>query len=184
MENQDIESAVRALLEAIGENPTRDGLLDTPARVSRALDDLTSGINEDPAEHLRTVFQVDSDAMVVVHDITFHSLCEHHMLPFFGKAHVGYLPAQGRVTGLSKLARCVDGYAKRLQVQERLTKQIADAVQEVLQPKGIAVLIEAEHTCMTMRGVQKAGALTTTTVFGGALEEPWARAEFLSLIGK
>lgn len=177
-----IEAAIREILVALGEDPDRDGLRDTPSRVARSLTELTAGLHIDPADHLHKVFEVDSDALVVVQDITFHTLCEHHLLPFFGRVHVGYLPAAGRVTGLSKLARCVDGYARRLQVQERLTNQIATAMNEALEPRGVAVMIEAEHLCMTMRGVRKPGALTTTTFFSGDLDTPSARADFLAQV--
>lgn len=178
-----IESATRQLLEAIGEDPHREGLRRTPERVARAWVELAAGYDEDPREHLRTIFEVETDELVLVRDVPFHSQCEHHMLPFVGHAHVAYLPAEGRVTGLSKLGRCIEGYARRLQVQERLTRQVADAVEEVLTPRGVAVIIEAEHMCMTMRGVQKPGATTVTSIFRGDLDAPSGRSEVLGILG-
>lgn len=177
-----IEEATRNLLEALGEDSARDGLLQTPHRVAGAWAELVAGYGEDPSDHLRTTFDVDGEELVLVRDIEFHSLCEHHLLPFVGRAHIAYLPAGGKVTGLSKLARCVDGYARRLQVQERLTGQVADALEEVLHPRGVAVIIEAEHFCMTMRGVQKTGALTTTSSFRGDLALSAGRQEVLDLL--
>lgn len=179
-----IEAAVRDILEAVGEDPNRDGLLDTPARVARSYRELLSGYRMDPADYLDRQFEVDHDEMVIVRDIPFSSLCEHHMLPFIGRAHVAYLPgADGKVCGLSKLARVVDGYAKRLQVQERLTVEVADAMMERLEARGVLVTIEAEHLCMTMRGVQKPGAMTTTSAVRGLLKTNAAsRAEALGLI--
>ncbi|OKL47975.1 GTP cyclohydrolase I FolE [Boudabousia liubingyangii] len=175
--------AVRQLLVAIGEDPDREGLADTPMRVAKSFEEMTSGLHIDPAKHLETRFNIGHDEVVLVRDITFHSLCEHHLLPFFGKAHVAYLPADGQVTGLSKLARVVDGYARRPQVQERLTMQIADAIEEKLSPRGCAVVIEAEHLCMTVRGVAKPGASTVTSALRGAMRNnPATRAEVLALI--
>jgi len=163
-----IEKAVREILEAIGEDPDRDGLLDTPARVARMYAEIFSGLHEDPAAHLTTVFEADHDEMVMVRDIPMYSACEHHLLPWVGRAHVAYIPNDdGRVTGLSKLARLVDGYAKRPQVQERLTSQIADTLDLTLKPKGCMVVIEAEHLCMTMRGIRKPGATTVTSAVRG-----------------
>lgn len=163
-----IEAAVREILIAIGEDPERDGLLATPGRVARMYAEVCSGLHEDPDRHLLTTFEADHDEMVMVRDIPLYSLCEHHLAPFIGKAHVAYIPnADGRVIGLSKFARLVDGYARRLQVQERLTAQIADALQRSLDPKGVMVVIEAEHLCMSMRGVRKAGSTTVTSAVRG-----------------
>jgi GTP cyclohydrolase I len=163
-----IERAVRDILEAIGEDPNRDGLLDTPARVARMYEEICSGLREDPSEHLHKVFEADHDEMVMVRDIPLYSLCEHHLIPFSGKAHVAYIPGtDGRITGLSKIARLVDGYSRRPQVQEHLTVQIADAMERTLEPRGVMVIIEAEHLCMSMRGVQKAGSTTVTSAVRG-----------------
>lgn len=179
-----IEAAVREILLAVGEDPDREGLLETPARVARMYDEILAGLWEDPKEHLFKQFSADKHGeLVLVKDIAIYSLCEHHMLPFYGKAHIAYIPKDGRITGLSKLARMADGYARRLQVQERLTTQMADAVMEVLQPRGVLVVIEAEHMCMTMRGVQKPGSLTLTSAVRGYFEtDVKARAEAMSLI--
>jgi len=167
-----IEVAVREILAAIGEDPDRDGLLDTPARVARMYAEITSGLHEEPEEHLYKVFDVDHDEMVMVRDIPIYSLCEHHLLPFYGTAHVAYVPKTGgRITGLSKIARLVDGYARRPQVQERLTRQVADAVQEALDPAGVLVVVEAEHMCMSMRGVHKPGSSTVTSAVHGTFRE-------------
>ncbi len=160
--------AVRELLTAIGENPDREGLQDTPERVAKMFLQMTSELASDPGEHLDKVFDESHDEMVMVKDITFTSLCEHHLVPFFGKAHVAYIPNDtGRITGLSKLARLVEGYARRLQVQERLTTQIAEAIETRLNPMGTLVVIEAEHMCMSMRGVKKPGAITVTSAVRG-----------------
>lgn len=179
-----IAKAVREILCAIGEDPDRDGLRDTPARVSRYFAEVCGGIGEDPAEHLNKTFEVDHDEIILVRDITFYSICEHHLVPFFGRAHVGYLPASnGKVTGLSKLARLVDGFAKRPQVQERLTNQIALAIEEKLQPRAVAVVLEAEHLCMSMRGIKKPGSQTVTSSMRGLFREnPSSRQEVLQLI--
>lgn len=179
-----IEAAVREILLAVGEDPDREGLLETPARVARMYDEILAGLREDPKEHLYKQFNADKHGeLVLVKDIAIYSLCEHHMLPFYGKAHIAYIPKDGRITGLSKLARMADGYARRLQVQERLTTQMADAVMEVLQPRGVLVVIEAEHMCMTMRGVQKPGSLTITSAVRGYFEtDVKARAEAMALI--
>ena len=178
-----VEKAVRDLLAAIGEDPDRDGLVDTPARLGRSFAELLEGYNTDPREHLRRVFPVEHNDLVLVKDIPFHSMCEHHLLPFVGKAHVGYIPKGQRVTGLSKLARLVDGYSHRLQVQERLTQQIADAVWEVLSPQGVIVVLQAEHMCMTIRGAQKPQARTTTSAVRGVIQSSaTTRAEAMSLI--
>jgi GTP cyclohydrolase I len=167
-----IERAVREILEAIGEDPDRDGLVDTPSRVARMYEEVCSGLREDPSAHLHRVFDADHDEMVMVRDIPLYSLCEHHLVPFVGKAHVAYIPSEnGRITGLSKIGRLVDGYARRPQVQERLTKQIADAIAATLQPRGVLVVIEAEHLCMSMRGVRKPGSSTVTSAVHGIFRE-------------
>ncbi len=179
-------AAVRELLIAIGEDPDRDGLLDTPARVARSYAELLRGYDENPGDHLERQFRVDHDEMVIVRDIPFSSLCEHHLLPFIGTAHVAYIPGDnGQVCGLSKLARLVDGYARRLQVQERLTVQIADALMERLDASGALVVMEAEHMCMSIRGAMKPGSSTTTSAVRGSLKaNATSRAEALNLIGK
>jgi GTP cyclohydrolase I len=178
------EAAVRELLIAVGEDPDREGLLDTPRRVARAFAEQFSGIGRDPSEVLTTVFDEQHDEMVIVRDIEMYSTCEHHLVPFHGRAHVGYIPNdKGQITGLSKLARLVDLYAKRPQVQERLTTQVADALVEVLDPQGVIVVVEAEHLCMSMRGVRKPGALTTTSAVRGIFHtDPATRAEAMGLI--
>jgi GTP cyclohydrolase IA len=163
-----IEAAVLEILTAIGEDPGRDGLLMTPGRVARMYEELFAGFQENPADHLEVTFAADHDEMVMVRDIPFASLCEHHMVPFMGRAHVAYIPgSDGRITGLSKLARLVDGFAKRLQVQERMTSQIADAIEDALDPKGVLVVVDAEHLCMSMRGVKKSGTSTVTSAVRG-----------------
>jgi GTP cyclohydrolase I len=174
----------RGILNLIGEDKDREGLKDTPDRVAKSIQFLTQGYGTDPADILRTaMFTEDYSEMVIVKDIELFSMCEHHMLPFIGKAHVAYIP-DGRITGLSKIARVVDGYARRLQVQERLTVQIRDCIQETLKPLGVAVVIEALHLCMVMRGVQKQHSVTTTSAFtGGFLKHEKTREEFLRLIG-
>ena len=179
-----IEAAVREILLAVGEDPDREGVLENPARVARMYNEILAGLREDPKEHLYKQFSADKHGeLVLVKDIAIYSMCEHHMLPFYGKAHIAYIPKDGRITGLSKLARMADGFARRLQVQERLTTQMADAVMEVLQPRGVLVVIEAEHMCMTMRGVQKPGSLTLTSAVRGYFEKDVkARAEAMSLI--
>ncbi len=167
-----IEAAVREILAAIGEDPERDGLLDTPARVARMYEEVFAGLRESPHHHLEVQFEANHDEMVMVRDIALTSMCEHHLVPFIGKAHVAYIPNNdGRVTGLSKLARLVDAYAKRPQVQERLTTQIADELERTLQPRGVLVVIEAEHLCMSMRGVRKPGASTVTSAVRGLFRE-------------
>jgi GTP cyclohydrolase I len=180
-----IERAVRELLEAIGEDPDRDGLRSTPARVAAMYAEICEGLHDDPARHLTVTFEADHDEMVMVRDIPLFSICEHHLVPFHGMAHVAYIPGDdGRITGLSKIARLVDGFARRPQVQERLTAQIADALVRVLDPRGVFVVIEAEHLCMSMRGVRKPGALTVTSAVRGLFKENAAtRAEAMSLIG-
>lgn len=173
-----IEAAVREILAAIGEDPGRDGLLDTPARVARMYAEICSGLHEDPADHLVTMFEAGHDEMVMVRDIPLHSLCEHHLAPFIGMAHVAYIPnSDGRVIGLSKFARLIDGYARRPQVQERLTTQVADALQASLDPRGVMVVIEAEHLCMSMRGVRKAGTTTVTSAVRGLFRNNVATRE-------
>ncbi|MGJ8725611.1 MAG: GTP cyclohydrolase I FolE [Roseibacillus sp.] len=179
-----IAKAVKEILAAIGEDPERDGLLDTPDRVARYFTEVCGGLMEDPAEHLNKTFEVDHDEVIVVRDITFYSICEHHLVPFFGRAHVGYLPEpDGRITGLSKLARLVDGFAKRPQVQERLTSQIANAIEEKLKPRGVAVVLEAQHMCMSMRGIKKPGSETVTSSMRGIFRDnASSREEVLQLI--
>ncbi len=178
-----IEAAVREILLAIGEDPDRDGLVDTPARVARAYAEMFAGLGQEPGEVLGKVFDIEHEELVLVKDIRVWSTCEHHLLPFHGLAHVGYIPSrEGKITGLSKLARLVDVYAKRPQVQERLTTQIADALVDHLRPLGVIVVIEAEHQCMTMRGVRKPGSKTVTSAVRGALRHTATRAEAMSLI--
>ena len=177
-----VRRSVRDLLVAIGEDPDRDGLRETPERMARAYAEMFSGLDEDPAAHLEKVFDVGHEEMVLVRDIPLYSVCEHHLLPFHGVAHVGYIPTKGRITGLSKLARLVDAFAKRPQVQERLTSEVADALVQHLQPRGVIVVIECEHLCMTMRGVRKPGAKTVTSAVRGILANSATRAEAMSLI--
>lgn len=175
--------AIRELLIAIGEDPGREGLRDTPERVARAYSEFTAGMRQDHRDVLSTTFELEHDELVVVKDIPLYSLCEHHMVPFHGLAHVGYIPGEsGRVTGLSKIARLVELYARRLQVQERLTSQIADALTEVLEPLGVIVIVECEHLCMSMRGVHKPGTRTVTSAVRGQLRNPATRAEAMALI--
>ena len=177
------EAAVRELLIAIGEDPSREGLQDTPARVARAYAELVSGMRMRPEDVLTTTFDIGHDEMVLVRDIELWSMCEHHLVPFTGVAHVGYIPAEsGKITGLSKLARLVDVYAKRPQVQERLTTQVADALMRILEARGVIVVIEAEHLCMTMRGVKKAGARTITSAVRGIMHNAATRSEAMALI--
>jgi GTP cyclohydrolase I len=179
-----IEKAVREILYAIGEDPDRDGLLDTPSRVARAYAEQFSGLGQTPEDVLNKVFDVDHDEMVLVRDIEVYSTCEHHLVPFHGVAHVGYIPNErGQVTGLSKLARLVDVFARRPQVQERMTSQIADALMRVLEPRGVIVVVECEHLCMTMRGVRKPGAKTVTSAVRGDFRtSDKTRAEAMALI--
>jgi GTP cyclohydrolase I len=179
-----IEHAVHEILVAIGEDPDRDGLADTPARVARAYAEQFSGLSQRPEDVLGTVFDVDHDELILVRDIAVYSTCEHHLVPFFGFAHVGYIPNEkGQITGLSKLARLVDIYARRPQVQERMTSQIADALMNVLEPRGVLVVIEAEHLCMSMRGVRKPGAKTVTSAVRGSIRDSdRTRAEAMSLL--
>jgi GTP cyclohydrolase I len=178
------EAAVRELLLAVGEDPDRPGLRDTPARVARAYAETFAGIWQDPAQILATVFDEDHDELVLVKDIPMYSTCEHHLVPFHGAAHVGYIPGEdGRVTGLSKLARLVDVYARRPQVQERMTRQIADALDTHLKPRGVLVVVEAEHLCMGMRGIRKPGSTTVTSAVRGMFRDnPATRAEAMSLV--
>jgi GTP cyclohydrolase I len=179
-----VERAVREILEAIGEDPDRDGLVRTPARIAHMYEEIFAGLHEDPSHHLTVTFEADHDEMVMVRDIAVTSVCEHHLVPFAGRAHVAYIPgSDGRITGLSKIARLVDGFAKRPQVQERLTTQIADALVDTLDPIGVLVMIEAEHFCMSMRGVKKPGSLTITSAVRGLFKSNAAtRAEAMSLI--
>ncbi len=185
MVDQDkVQQAVRLLLEGIGEDPTREGLVETPSRVARMYTELAGGMDKSASEHLSKTFAVASDDLVIERDITFYSMCEHHMLPFYGHATIGYVPA-GRVAGLSKLARTVEVFARRLQLQEQLTAQIADALMEHLAPQGAIVLIEAEHMCMTMRGVQKPGTQTVTLARRGCFEEdPALEERFFRMLGR
>lgn len=177
-----LQEHYEAIIRLIGEDPGREGLMETPKRVAKAIQFLTQGYDHDPVEILLSAkFKEDYREMVIVKDIEVFSLCEHHMIPFIGKAHVGYIP-NGYITGLSKIARVVEAYARRLQVQERLTTQIKEAIQSALNPLGVAVVIEARHLCMSMRGVQKQGSVTTTSDFTGAFQRMETRAEFISLI--
>ena len=186
MDSLRLAAAVREILLAVGEDPDRDGLRETPERVARMYAEIFSGLREDPGEHLSVTFEAEHDEVVLVRDIDLYSVCEHHLVPWLGKAHVAYIPGEdGRVTGLSKLARLVEGYARRPQVQERLTSQVADTLVRVLDPTGVLVVVEAEHLCMSMRGVRKPGAITVTSaVRGHFLTSAAARAEVLSLIGR
>nr|WP_299956312.1 GTP cyclohydrolase I FolE [uncultured Modestobacter sp.] len=179
-----LEAAIREVLLAVGEDPDRPGLVDTPARVARAYAETFAGLGQDPYDVLATTFDEDHDELVLVKDIPMYSTCEHHLVPFHGKAHVGYIPgADGRVTGLSKVARLVEVYARRPQVQERMTRQVADALFEVLKPRGVIVVVEAEHLCMAMRGVRKPGSTTVTSAVRGIFRENAAtRGEAMSLI--
>ncbi|MFD9479057.1 MULTISPECIES: GTP cyclohydrolase I FolE [Streptomyces] len=177
------EAAIRELLIAVGEDPDREGLLETPARVARSYREIFAGLYQKPEEVLTTTFDIGHDEMVLVKDIEVMSSCEHHLVPFHGVAHVGYIPStDGKITGLSKLARLVDVFARRPQVQERLTTQIADSLMEILDPRGVIVVIECEHMCMTMRGVRKPGAKTITSAVRGQLRDPATRNEAMSLI--
>jgi GTP cyclohydrolase I len=184
MDIDKIEQGVRLILEGVGEDPDREGLKKTPARVAKLYAECFAGLYEDPAEFFETTFDEHHEEMVLVRDIPFYSMCEHHLAPFFGKAHVAYIPAKdGRICGLSKLARLVDTFAKRPQVQERLTSQVADTLIEQLHPQGVIVVIEAEHLCMSMRGIKKAGSRTTTSAVRGIFQRSQAtRSEALSLI--
>lgn len=184
MDKPRIEKAVREILEAIGEDPDREGLRDTPKRIAKMYEEIFAGLKEDPGKHLEIYFQDEThEELVLVKDIPFYSMCEHHFAPFFGKAHVGYLPKNGKLTGLSKLARVVDTVAKRPQLQERLTATIAETLMEKLDPHGVIVVVEAEHMCMTMRGIKKSGSKTVTSAVRGLFnKDAKARAEAMSLI--
>ena len=179
-----VEKAIREILEAIGEDPDRDGIQRTPERVASMYAELFSGLQQDPGDVLNVTFEAGHDEMVLERDIPFHSICEHHLIPFIGRAHVAYIPNDdGRITGLSKLARLVEGYARRPQVQERLTTQVAETLERVLEPKGVLVVIEAEHLCMSMRGVRKPGAVTVTSAVRGLFRDCEAtRAEAMAFI--
>jgi len=183
IDQQKIEEAMSMIIEAIGEDPNREGLKDTPKRVARMYAELFSGINDDPKEYLQVWFNEDHEEMVLVKDIPFYSMCEHHFLPFIGKAHVAYIPTKGKITGLSKLARVVETLAHRPQLQERLTSQIADTLMECLEPHGVVVVIEAEHMCMSMRGIKKPGTTTITSAVRGIFRrDVRSRAEAFALI--
>ena len=174
MDREKIMTAVRMLLEGIGEDPNREGLLETPDRVARMCEELFGGLNKDAGEHLLKQFEVPGSELVIEKDIAFHSTCEHHLLPFYGNVHIGYIP-DGRVAGLSKLPRTVEVFARRPQIQEQMTVQIADAIERYLKPKGVMVVIEAEHTCMSMRGVKKPGVITLTTATRGLFADDYQR---------
>lgn len=183
MNQEKVEAAVYQLLEAIGENPEREGLLDTPKRVAKMYAEMFSGLSEDSKDQFTAVFSEGHEEMILVRDIPFYSMCEHHLVPFYGVAHVAYLPSDGRVTGLSKLARAVEVAARRPQLQERLTAQVANALEEAMHPKGVFVMVEAEHMCMTMRGIKKPGSKTVTTVARGLYQEDGAaRREVMAMI--
>jgi GTP cyclohydrolase I len=183
IDKEKIEQAIQMLLEAIGENPQREGLMDTPQRVARMYEEIFAGCDQDPREFLKVSFTEYHDELVLVKDISLYSMCEHHLLPFYGKAHVAYIPKGGRVVGISKLARVAEAYARRPQLQERLTSQIADCIYDTVKPFGVAVVIQAEHMCMTMRGIRKPGALTVTSAVRGLFEtRAQTRNELLSLI--
>lgn len=178
-----IEEAIRLLLEAVGEDPNREGLLDTPKRVAKMYEEVFSGLTVDPKEYFETVFHEEHEELVLVKDIPFYSMCEHHLVPFYGTAHVAYIPQGGKVAGLSKLARTLEAVAKRPQLQERITSTVANTIMEMLEPHGVMVVVEAEHMCMTMRGVKKPGAKTVTTAVRGVFEaDSNKRAEIFSLI--
>ncbi|MCF2650197.1 GTP cyclohydrolase I FolE [Niallia circulans] len=178
-----IEEAIRLLLEAVGEDPNREGLLDTPKRVAKMYEEVFSGLTIDPKEYFETIFHEDHEELVLVKDIPFYSMCEHHLVPFYGKAHVAYIPKGGRVAGLSKLARAVEAVSKRPQLQERITSTVADTMMETLEPHGVMVVVEAEHMCMTMRGVKKPGAKTITSAVRGVFQtDSDKRAEVFAMI--
>lgn len=183
MDKERIQNAVREILIAVGENPDREGLIETPKRVANMYEEIFAGLTEDPKQHIKLFNEQSNDEMVIVKDIPFYSMCEHHLLPFFGKAHIGYIPSDNKIIGLSKLARIVDNFAKKPQVQERLTSDIADFLNDNLQPKGVAVIMEAEHMCMTMRGARAAGSKTQTSALRGIMRtDAKTRAEVLSLL--
>ncbi|MCP1144270.1 GTP cyclohydrolase I FolE [Lysinibacillus endophyticus] len=178
-----IEEAVKMILEAVGEDVNREGLLDTPSRVAKMYEEMFSGLNEDPREYFSTVFNENHDELVLVKDIPFYSMCEHHLVPFYGKAHVAYLPKEGKVAGLSKLGRCLESVARRPQLQERITATVADSIMEMLDPYGVYVVVEAEHMCMTMRGLKKPGSKTVTSAARGVYEtDDVLRREVISFI--
>jgi GTP cyclohydrolase IA len=180
-----IEEAVRLILEAVGEDPNREGLLDTPKRVAKMYEEVFSGLNTDPKDYFETIFSEDHEELVLVKDIPFYSMCEHHLVPFHGIAHVAYIPRNGRVAGLSKLARAVETVSRRPQLQERITSTVADTIMETLEPHGVMVVVEAEHMCMAMRGVKKPGAKTVTSAVRGTfVSDSNARSEILSFIKK
>ena len=182
MDHEKIKQGVRLMLEGIGEDVEREGLLETPERIARMCEQIYGGLYEDPATHLNKQFQAVNNNIVLEKDITFYSICEHHLLPFYGKAHVAYIP-DGRVAGLSKLARTVEVFARRPQIQENMTAQIADALEKYLKPKGVMVMLEAEHMCMTMRGVQKPGSKTVTTIVRGVFAEDYSLQQtFLQMV--
>lgn len=183
MDKERIERAVREILLAVGEDPDREGLQETPKRVANMYAEIFAGLEQDPRQFLKVFTETENDEMVVVRDIPMYSMCEHHLLPFVGRAHIVYIPAQGKVIGLSKLARIVDHFARRPQLQERLTSQIADFLMDSLHPKGVAVVVEAEHLCMTMRGARAAGAKTKTSALRGSIRsDARTRAEAMALI--
>lgn len=183
MDKERIQNAVREILIAVGEDPDREGLLETPKRVANMYEEIFAGLTEDPKQHIKLFNEQSNDEMVIVKDIPFYSMCEHHLLPFFGKAHIGYIPSDNKIIGLSKLARIVDNFAKKPNVQERLTSDIADFLNDNLQPKGVAVIMEAEHMCMTMRGARAAGSKTQTSALRGIMRtDAKTRAEVLSLL--
>lgn len=183
MDKERIQNAVREILIAVGEDPDREGLIETPKRVANMYEEIFAGLTEDPKQHIKLFNEHSNDEMVIVKDIPFYSMCEHHLLPFFGKAHIGYIPSDNKIIGLSKLARIVDNFAKKPQVQERLTSDIADFLNDNLQPKGVAIIMEAEHMCMTMRGARAAGAKTQTSALRGIMRsDAKTRAEVLSLL--
>ncbi|MGR6836533.1 GTP cyclohydrolase I FolE [Syntrophomonas erecta] len=185
IDKEKIKKAVLMILEAIGEDPNREGLVNTPKRLANMYQEIFSGLNTEPKDYLQVCFSEYHDELVLVKDIPLYSMCEHHLLPFYGKAHVAYIPRGGKVVGISKLARVVEAYARRPQLQERLTSQIADCINDTLCPQGVGVVIEAEHMCMTMRGIRKPGSLTVTSAVRGLFEtRPETRAEMLSLIYK
>lgn len=183
MDKERIQNAVREILIAVGEDPDREGLVETPKRVANMYEEIFAGLTEDPKQHIKLFNEQSNDEMVIVKDIPFYSMCEHHLLPFFGKAHIAYIPSDNKIIGLSKLARIVDNFAKKPQVQERLTSDVADFLNENLQPKGVAVIMEAEHMCMTMRGARAAGSKTQTSALRGIMRtDAKSRAEVLSLL--
>jgi GTP cyclohydrolase I len=182
MDQKKIEKAVTLILEGIGEDPQREGLKDTPGRVAQFYQEFFSEINKDPTKELKLYSTSNQDEMIIAKDITFYSLCEHHLLPFFGKAHIAYIPDNDKITGFSCLARVIDTLSKRAQLQERLTTEIADILMEILKPKGVLVVLEAEHLCLTMRGVKKPGSLTVTSAMRGVMRKDATRAEAFALI--